>query len=226
MEPAEEPGTLWRFLWWHYHNSSHSPECSVCFVCRSPQCVHFPLKLHLLNQWWHFPTFSFCSTKETRKSLAPTIWAWRGTKGKKIGEQWTKEKKKARERGRERERTGQKGISISFLILWKQRRPQAQVINQSYGSCNNEGSGLHKHSDPHTHEQMQTRINDPKQHACLSCLLGQDLCKASAGAFQALKPNGVWLCTQIQVTIHATRTREKSPLPCCRRVLSGGWQNP
>lgn len=135
-------------------------------------------------------------------------------------------KEREKESKRERERTGQKGISISFLILWKQRRPQAQVINQSYGSCNNEGSGLHKHSDPHTHEQMQTRINDPKQHACLSCLLSQDLCKAGAGAFQALKPNGVWLCTQIQVTIHATRTREKGPLPCCRRVLSGGWQNP
>lgn len=154
-----------------------------------------------------------------------------GTRREKGKENWRtvneREKESKRERGGERERTGQKGISISFLILWKQRRPQAQVINQSYGSCNNEGSGLHKHSDLHTHEQMQTRINDPKQHAGLSCLLGQDLCRAGAGAFQALKPNGVWLCTQIQVMIHATRTRVwKAHLPAADPFCLGGWQNP
>lgn len=134
LEPAGEQGTLWRFLWWHYQDSSHSSECSVCFVCRSLQCVPFPLKLHLLNQWWHFHASGFYSTKETRKCLALTIRARGGENGQKMEAQWKKE--------REREGTGQKGISISFLILQKQQRLRAQVINQSYGSCNNEGSGI------------------------------------------------------------------------------------
>lgn len=100
-------------------------------MCRSLQCVPFPLKLHLLNQWWHFPAFGFYATKETRKCLALTTGHEEGKKDRTV-----------KERERERERTGQKGISISFLILWKQQRPWAQVINQSYGSCNNEGSGI------------------------------------------------------------------------------------
>lgn len=135
LEPAGELGTLWRFLWWHYQDSSHSPDCSVCvcFVCRSLQCVPFPLKQHLLNQWWHFPAFGFYSTKETRKCLALTTGHEEGKKDRTV---------KERERENERERTGQKGISISFLILWRQQRPWAQVINQSYGSCNNDGSGI------------------------------------------------------------------------------------